>query len=53
MYRIITEDKQLITNDRFYNTDTDGNILYSQGGGIFKFPMMINIIGTAFAIKRP
>ncbi len=33
----VTEDKQLITNDRFY-TDTDGNILYSQGGGIFKFP---------------
>lgn len=33
----ITEDKQLITNDRFY-TDTDGNPLYSQGGGIFKFP---------------
>ncbi len=32
----VTEDKQLITNDRFY-TDTDGNILYSQGGGIFKF----------------
>ena len=33
----VTEDKQLITNDRFY-TDTDGNILYSQGGGIFKYP---------------
>lgn len=33
----VTEDKQLITNDRFY-TDTDGNPLYSQGGGIFKFP---------------
>lgn len=33
----VTEDKQLITNDRFY-TDTDGNILYLQGGGIFKFP---------------
>ena len=33
----VTEDKQLITNDRFY-TDTDGNILYSQGGGIFIFP---------------
>ena len=32
----VTEDKQLITNDRFY-TDTDGNTLYSQGGGIFKF----------------
>ncbi len=33
----ITEDDKLITNDRFY-TDTDGNPLYSQGGGIFKFP---------------
>ena len=33
----VTEDDKLITNDRFY-TDTDGNILYSQGGGIFKFP---------------
>ena len=33
----VTEDKQLITNDRFY-TDTDGNTLYSQGGGIFKYP---------------
>lgn len=33
----VTEDKQLITNDRFY-TDIDGNILYSQGGGIFKYP---------------
>lgn len=33
----VTEDKQLITNDRFY-TDTDDNILYSQGGGIFRYP---------------
>jgi len=33
----VTDDKQLITNDRFY-TDTDGNIIYSQGGGIFKYP---------------
>ncbi|MBQ2664238.1 MAG: Ig-like domain-containing protein, partial [Clostridia bacterium] len=32
----VNDDKQLITNDRFY-TDTDGNNLYSQGGGIFKF----------------
>ncbi|MBQ3426953.1 MAG: hypothetical protein IJH37_07405 [Clostridia bacterium] len=31
----VTDDKQLITNDRFYK-DTDGNNLYSQGGGIFK-----------------
>jgi hypothetical protein len=27
---------QTITNDRFY-TDTDGNTIYSQGGGIFDF----------------
>lgn len=33
----VTDDKQLITNDRFY-TDTDGNTIFSQGGGIFKFP---------------
>lgn len=33
----VNDDDKLITNDRFY-TDTDGNILYSQGGGIFKFP---------------
>ena len=32
----VKDDKQLITNDRFYK-DTDGNNLYSQGGGIFKF----------------
>ncbi len=32
----VTDDKQLITNDHFY-TDTDGNPLFSQGGGIFKF----------------
>lgn len=33
----VTDDKQLITNDYFYK-DTDGNTLFSQGGGIFKFP---------------
>ncbi|MBQ7574772.1 MAG: Ig-like domain-containing protein [Clostridia bacterium] len=32
----VSDDRQLITNDRFYE-DTDGNNLYSQGGGIFKF----------------
>lgn len=32
----VTEVKNLITNDTFY-TDTDGNRIYSQGGGIYKF----------------
>ena len=32
----VTEVKNLITNDAFY-TDTDGNNIYSQGGGIYKF----------------
>jgi len=32
----VTDDKQLITNDYFYK-DTDGNPIYSQGGGISKF----------------
>lgn len=32
----VNDDKQLITNDMFYR-DTDGNTLYSQGGGVFKF----------------
>ncbi len=32
----VKDDKQLITNDMFYR-DTEGNTLYSQGGGIFKF----------------
>ncbi len=32
----VNDDESLITNDMFYR-DTDGNIIYSQGGGIFKF----------------
>ncbi len=32
----VNDDDSLITNDMFYR-DTDGNTIYSQGGGIFKF----------------
>ena len=32
----VTEANNLIVNDRFWR-DTNGNFIYSQGGGIFKF----------------
>ncbi|MCD8391087.1 MAG: Ig-like domain-containing protein [Firmicutes bacterium] len=32
----VNDDDTLITNDMFYR-DTDGNPIYAQGGGIFKF----------------
>lgn len=45
-----------IRNDTFWNTK-DGRPIYSQGGGIFKFPDPVtgerNITGMAFTIKKP